>query len=464
MRCSILSFALATILATASIGLATTIHVPADQPTIQAGIDAAVDGDTVLVADGTYTGSGNRDISFGGKAILVTTENGPELTLINCEGSSSDQHIGFYFSSGEDTLSVLEGFTVINGYRSGYHDGGGAAYFYLSSPAIKNCIFSNNFAGRGGGGAFQFFNSSPVVSYCIFSGNSTDEEGIGGAVRSQWGAPVFRYCTFVNNTTYWGGGAIAHDTSAPILINCTIAHNTSVNAPGGAIAGVYQYSHPSLTNCILWDNHPDEIHVDDHGDIDVAFSDVEGGWEGEGNINADPLFMGGDPFDYHLTENSPCIDAGDPASPPDADGTRTDMGAYYFDQSAPPEILTIEVEPDTTYYHKGDILGFTVTITNNTDTTVYFQGWSEGETPWGLILSPLLGPINVVLGPHVTVHPHISQQIPKKTPYGGPYIYRVKAGEYPDSVLAEDSFEFYVVPPGVPQRYGDWEVVEGANW
>ena len=66
---------------------ATTIHVPADQPTIQAGIDAAADGDTVLVADGTYTGDGNRDIDFGGKSIVLKSENGPVLTVIDCEGN-----------------------------------------------------------------------------------------------------------------------------------------------------------------------------------------------------------------------------------------------------------------------------------------------------------------------------------------------------------------------------------------
>ena len=66
---------------------ATIIHVPADQSTIQAGIDAAVDGDTVLVADGTYMGDGNRDIDFKGKAITVSSENGAENCIIDCQGS-----------------------------------------------------------------------------------------------------------------------------------------------------------------------------------------------------------------------------------------------------------------------------------------------------------------------------------------------------------------------------------------
>jgi len=114
-------------------------------------------------------------------------------------------------------------------------------------------------------------------------------------------------------------------------------------------------------------------------------------------------------------------------------------------------ILSLSVEPDTLYYHRGDLLGFTVTVTNNSDSILYFQGWTAGETPWGMFLSPLLGPINVYLGSHQAISPHITQLIPTNTPYGGPYIYKVLAGTYPESIWAEDSFEFFVVPPGLKQ-------------
>ena len=91
--------------------------VPTEEyPTIQAAIDAAVNGGTVIVADGTYTGAGNRDIDFKGLAITVRSENGPENCIIDCEASSSNMHRGFDFQSGEGQASILDGFTIINGY------------------------------------------------------------------------------------------------------------------------------------------------------------------------------------------------------------------------------------------------------------------------------------------------------------------------------------------------------------
>jgi predicted outer membrane repeat protein len=564
-------------------------HVPDDYATIQDAINAAENTDTVLVANGTYTGTGNRDIDFLGKAIVVMSASGPESCMIDCEGTSEDWHRGFYFHNGETSGSVVQGFTIQNGYEeyggaifceynsspiicnstfkanfadwaggaiscfnssptisnntftlnSTYSSGGAISCLSSSSPTISGNTFTANHAyyyggpgGSGHGGAISCNSSSPTVSGNTFTANSADDDGgaiicslfsspnisgntftensagYGGGSICCWdSSPTISNNTFTANNGYYGGaihcwgsspavsgntftenyadygGAISCDSSSPAVSGNTFTANSAYYS-GGAIHCWY-YSSPTVSgdtftansadyggaiycdsssltikNCILWGDTPDGIVGDS---TTVTYSDVQGGWQGEGNIDADPLFVDPENGDYHLQSTSPCIDAGDPDSPPDPDGTRADMGAYYFHQSPPP-VLTLSVVPDTTYYHKGDQLGFTVTVTNNTDSTVFFQGWSEGETPWGLILSPLLGPINAFLGPHRTISPHLRQQIPMKTPYGGPYTYRVKVGEYPNSVYAEDWFEFYVVPPGVPQRYDDWEVIEGAKW
>ena len=94
---------------------AAIINVPTDQPTIQAGIDAAVNGDTVLVAAGVYTGDGNRDMDFGGKLIVVKSELGSAVTTINCEGTETERHRAFRFGNSEDRSAVVDGFTFTNG-------------------------------------------------------------------------------------------------------------------------------------------------------------------------------------------------------------------------------------------------------------------------------------------------------------------------------------------------------------
>ncbi len=149
---------------------AAIIHVPADQPTIQAGIDAAVDGDTVLVADGTYTGDGNRDIDFKGKAITVTSENGAETCIIDCQGSETENHRGFNFHQGETNESVVSGFTVQNGYVV-TGDGSGVNCDF-SSPTITKCIIYRNSAGYSGGGINFHYSSNSTISNCTFTKNT----------------------------------------------------------------------------------------------------------------------------------------------------------------------------------------------------------------------------------------------------------------------------------------------------
>jgi len=90
---------------------ATERYVPSEYPTIQAAVDACVDGDVVIVADDTYTGPGNTNIKFFGKAITVRSENGPENCIIDCEGSTQS---GFYLQYEEGPASIVDGFTVTN--------------------------------------------------------------------------------------------------------------------------------------------------------------------------------------------------------------------------------------------------------------------------------------------------------------------------------------------------------------
>ena len=197
-----LSVTLLSILSVNSTLAKTTIHVPADQPTIQAAINVASNGDTVLVAPGTYV----ENINFAGKAITVKSSNGAKVTII--DGAQKDSVVTFNHS--ETNKSVLKGFTIQNGLAQG-GEGGGIAV-ESSSPTIANNTISHNAACNGIGIAVDF--GSPIIqkNKIIFNVLQACSGGIGG-----------------------GGISIGGAASAQILGN-TISDNSIPNADGGGIS------------------------------------------------------------------------------------------------------------------------------------------------------------------------------------------------------------------------------------
>jgi hypothetical protein len=320
-----------------------TIHVPGDQPSIGAAIAAAQRGDTIIVADGVYTGPDNRDMSFSGKDIVVRSANGPDNCIIDCQF----QGRAFELLDGETRAAVIEGFTIQNG-NVGNSNGGGIDIGLSTHPTIRNCVFLNNTAAALGGGMAVRGQCTPLIEGCAFINNSsfgTEESSEGGGLSlfflspatvrncvfidnfSEYGGGLslglsdatIVNCLFVNNTAAIGGGGVASDASDARLVNCTIADNTAGFFGGGA-AGITQIleSHLTLENCIVWNDTPNSIQVL-NGTASVRYSDVQGGWSGVGNVNADPGFIGTTltgPGDYGLSSSSPCIDAGENAAVP----------------------------------------------------------------------------------------------------------------------------------------------------
>ena len=181
-------------------------HVPGQYTTIQAAIDATVNGDTVVVAPGTYTGDGNRDIDFKHKVITVRSvdpndPNAVAATIIDCNGTETQRHRGFYFHNGEDANSVVAGLTITNGYgpdelldlyQINYYSAGGAIFCNRSSPTVACCKIEGNRA-KGVGGGMCNYHSSPRVSNCSFISNSASS----GAGMHNWGSsPKVTKCIF----------------------------------------------------------------------------------------------------------------------------------------------------------------------------------------------------------------------------------------------------------------------------
>jgi hypothetical protein len=366
------------------------LPVPSLYPTIRTAVDNSDNGDTVLVADGIYTGEGNRNIDFLGKAITVKSANGPENCIIDREYVSR----AFYFNNGETSSSKIEGITILNGNQNF----GSSIYINNSSPTISNCHFKDN-SRFNGEGVIYCEGSSSEITNCIFDNNYMENGS--GIVCKNNGNIIIKGCEFYrggdsaiiceygvvatidnciimytngtadhhappaiwlveaygsinncliakNNSTRWAAG-IGCTRSSPSITNCTIVDNESLEDGGG----IFCYdSYPIIKNCIIWNNEPpsgSQVVLVAGSDPIITHSNVQGSWAGIGNIDIDPNFVDPDNGDYHLmsqaghwdesTESwiqddvtSPCVDAGDPnsdySSEPWPNGGRINMGAY----------------------------------------------------------------------------------------------------------------------------------------
>lgn len=210
--------------------LCAELLVPSEYETIQAGIDAAVDGDTVIVADGTYKGYRNCGIYFAGKAITVKSESGTDNCIMDCDAGYY-HYQGCIFGGGDDSNSVLEGFTITNGAGGGIWRGGGIS-INGGSATVVNCIITNC-----SGSGIYIDGGSPTIRDCNVSGNLAEK---GGGIGIMGGSPNIIGCTITENTAHGGkGGGIYCKGSSATISGCRIADNTLAEGWQSSGGGIY---------------------------------------------------------------------------------------------------------------------------------------------------------------------------------------------------------------------------------
>jgi parallel beta-helix repeat protein len=293
---------------------------------IQHAINEASSGDNILIGPGIYS----ENINLGGKNLTLRSSDPIDPAVVAATIISGGNR-AVTFSGGEDTSCVLAGFTI-TGANTGIHCSD-------ASPTINTCIVAQN----GGAGIELHNGSNPTIINCCVAANA-------GAGIQMWARTGERTILY----------------NYPAITNCTIAGNLQ----GGILGGI-----PTITNSIVWANSPEQI-AEAGGIVSISYSDIQGGFEGEGNIDADPLFADPDNGDYHLKSQagrwdpiserwvtddviSSCIDAGDPNSDWSSEtwphGERVNMGAYggtrEASMSAEPQALSL---PTIAYIYRSD--------------------------------------------------------------------------------------------------------------
>ncbi len=269
---------------------ANTLKVPGQYGTIQDALDAVSAGDTILIADGTYGGTGNVDLTISTGIMLMSESNDPEACIIDCDSTCRALTISAH-------EVMVQGMTFANGFHA---SSGGAIYCSGRAPLFYNCIFRGNEARHGGSIAFTTV-MTVGIGWCIFHDNSSFE-GAGIYLEFVDNCTVTN-CTFDNNrceSEYDYGAAIACADMSSAIVEYSIISNSSLGPAISTTAGG--------SAVLLCSN----LYNNAGGDWVGSISQQEGI---DGNLSLDPQYCGiPGSYNYYLQSDSPCVADKDPNS------------------------------------------------------------------------------------------------------------------------------------------------------
>lgn len=458
------------------------ITVPANQSlTIEPGVE--------VIFQGHY----KFNVSTNATLTAVGTE---QDSILFTASNPTTGWWGIRFSYA-NSLSQIKYCLIEYGYANTPDNFGGGVYINSCSPTIKNCLIQyckstghgggiycsnsstfigensirNNYAGyetpgsHGGGGIYCNNCNNLIISDNVIRDN--EAYGYGGYSYTTGAITISgSNNNIINNLVEDNQGHGANTTYGGItcsgqlsIINNTICNNDlyGIIVTGGNI---------EIKNCILWYNYNNSTIDVQSGSAVVSYSNIQGGYAGSGNINSDPLFV----EEFHLAQiaagqplQSPCVDAGDPASAMIIGTTRTDgvqdeevvdMGYHYPDITYPIMVNMDPVNPPVIIPETGGSFEYNINLENTTGSTQLANFWGSVEVPGGWQFTAL-GPVNVILSAGSSITRLRTQIVPENAP-GGVYYYFGHIGTYPWNVTNSDYFAFTKEGSG-----GEWTGPDG---
>jgi len=244
--------------------------------------------ENIKVENFTITG-GNAESAgcIGGGGILVTH---PDLEYV-------------YDGPVSPVNAVFENLIVTDNSAAA---GGGISIWRVSGPTLSNLIIQENTSEKYGGGLMIFTAVASVTDVTVSGNNCYTDDSFGGGIIINNSEVTLTNVSVTDNTASFGGG-MSVGNSDVTLTHVTISGNTATTSGGGFLST--PFSNNTLTNSIIWNNSPESIYA--FATTTISYSDIQGGWGGEGNIDADPLFCNPDSSDFTLAENSPCVGTGE---------------------------------------------------------------------------------------------------------------------------------------------------------